>query len=135
MNPLVRVEAVAAPGGAAPEALPPSFFAGFRAVVLAGASARFACAVNAACRAAGNVAFFAGEVGAEHGALFCDLGPTHTYLPQARPEVASLLASFWLTLAFCAQVKKADDDKPAPPPPQPITLQYCTLQARAHAPC
>lgn len=83
MNPLVRVVALDAPGGCAPEALPPSFFAGFRAVVLAGASAAVAAQVCEACRAAGSVAFFAVNVGAAHGIFFEDLG-THTYVHTVR---------------------------------------------------
>ena len=86
MNPLVRVAALSAPDGVAPEALPPSFFAGFRAVVLAGASAAAAARVCEACRAAGGVTFFAVNVGAEHGIFFEDLG-THTYVPTVRRHV------------------------------------------------
>jgi hypothetical protein len=94
MNPLVRITALAAPAGCAgaPEALPPAFFAGFRAVVLAGAPAATAAAVGAACRAAGGVAFFAVAVGAEDGHFFADLGAEHTYVPAVRACGAAQLA-------------------------------------------
>ena len=132
MNPLVKVEALPAPGGCAPEALPASFFAGCRAVVLAGAPAAVAARVCDTCRAAGGVAFFAVDVGAAHGIFFEDLG-THTYVPTVRccSTIRQITPQLTCTLhSRCAQVpKKADDDKPAPPA-APRTLQYCTLQVR-----
>lgn len=138
MNPLVRVEAVAPPEGAASAAvLPPAFLAGFRAVVLAGATPSEAAAACDACRSASAassppVAFFAVSVRGAHGHFFVDLG-VHTYVPVVRvPRVTPRGVRMPLILSHCScQVpKKADDDAPAAPP-APVTLHYCTLQARA----
>ena len=116
MNPLVRVEAVEAPaeaaaGGAA--ALPPSFFAGYRVVVLAGAPAGVACAVGDACRAAGGVAFFAAAVGAQHGHFFADLG-AHTYVPAVRgvltQHACGALLS-WIALFQGTRAKSASEER------------------------
>lgn len=97
MNPLVKVSAVswaeAAPGAAADAAaLPPAFLARFDALVLCNTPWAAAGAVNAACRAAG-VRFLAGVVGAEDAALFCDLGPEHTYVPVVVRALASVAAA------------------------------------------
>jgi hypothetical protein len=129
MNPLVRVDAVEAPaeaaaGGAA--ALSPSFFAGYRVVVLAGAPAGVACAVGDACRAAGGVAFFAAAVGAQHGHFFADLG-AHTYVPAVRggADAARMRWSAFLDCALSGHAREKSASEERSPDPCVLTLLLC----------